>query len=121
MPLNQSRKTAWPRRPNGMRRRASASQVLAQGFRISRPASWLVRLFALLAIAVPSLIMTSPGYVAFANNLPDPNTVASAIPEDTLIYAADNKTLLADLHPPAYQPYFEAFAAIEPLPTQPVI
>ncbi len=107
MPLNQSRKTAWPRRPNGMRRRASASQVLAKGFRVSRPASWLVRLFALLAIAVPSLIMTSPGYVAFANNLPDPNTVASAIPEDTLIYAADNKTLLADLHPPGYQAYFE--------------
>ncbi len=107
MPLNHRRQTAWPRRPNGTRRRASASQVLAQRFKVSRPASWLLRLFALLAIAVPSLIMTSPGYVAFADNLPDPNTVASATPEDTLIYAADNKTLLADLHPPGYQAYFE--------------
>src|SRR5438067_6488449 len=121
MPLNQSRKTAWPRRPNGMRRRASASQVLAQGFRISRPASWLVRLFALLAIAVPSLIMTSPGYVAFANNLPDPNTVASAIPEDTLIYAADNQTLLADLHPPGYQSYFEPLSEMGTLLAEAVI
>src|SRR5438874_9937606 len=121
MPLNQSRKTAWPRRPNGMRRRASASQVLAKGFRVSRPASWLVRLFALLAIAVPSLIMTSPGYVAFANNLPDPNTVASAVPEDTLIYAADNKTLLADLHPPGYQAYFEPLSEMGTLLPEAVI
>ena len=121
MPLNQSRKTAWPLRPNGMRRRASASQVLAKGFRVSRPASWLVRLFALLAIAVPSLIMTSPGYVAFANNLPDPNTVASAIPEDTLIYAADNKTLLADLHPPGYQAYFEPLSEMGTLLPEAVI
>ncbi|OLD92511.1 MAG: hypothetical protein AUG84_01220 [Chloroflexi bacterium 13_1_20CM_4_66_7] len=95
--------------------------MLAKGFRVSRPASWLVRLFALLAIAVPSLIMTSPGYVAFANNLPDPNTVASAIPEDTLIYAADNKTLLADLHPPGHQAYFEPLSEMGTLLPEAVI
>ena len=66
----------WPRRPNGMRRRASASQVLKKG-RISRPASWALRLFALLVIAVPSLIVTSPGYVAFADKLPDPSQVTT--------------------------------------------
>src|SRR2546430_70287 len=121
MPLNQSRKTAWPRRPNGMRRRASASQVLAQGFKVSRPASWLLRLFALLAIAVPSLIMTSPGYAAFADNLPNAETVASAIPEDTLIYASDNKTLLADLHPPGYQSYYEPLSQMGTLLPEAVI
>ena len=107
MPLNPRRQTAWPLRPNGMRRRASASQVLEPGFKVSRPASWLLRVFALVAIAVPSLLVTSPGYVAFADKLPDPDTVTSATPKDTLVYAADNKTLLADLHPPGYQAYFE--------------
>src|SRR5437899_11653569 len=107
MPLNHRRQTAWPLRPNGMRRRASASQVLEPGFKVSRPASWLLRVFALVAIAVPSLLVTSPGYVAFADKLPDPDAVTSATPEDTLIYAADNTTLLADLHPPGYQAYFE--------------
>src|SRR5438034_10277698 len=107
MPLNRRRQTAWPLRPNGMRRRASASQVLEPGFKVSRPASWLLRVCTLVAVAVPSLILTSPGYVAFADKLPDPGRVSSATPEDTLIYAADNKTLLADLHPPGYQAYFE--------------
>ncbi|HVH63720.1 MAG TPA: transglycosylase domain-containing protein [Candidatus Dormibacteraeota bacterium] len=89
-----------------MRRRASAPVVMSKG-KISRPASWMMRLLALLVIAVPSLIVTSPGYVAFADKLPDANGVTTSIPEDTLIYASDNKTLLADLHPPGYQAYYE--------------
>src|SRR2546430_15554156 len=121
MPLNHRRQTAWPLRPNGMRRRASASRVLEQGFKVSRPAGWLVRLFALVAIAVPSLVMTSPGYVAFADKLPDPASVTSSVPEDTLIYAADNKTLLADLHPPGYQAYFEPLADMGTLLPEAVI
>jgi membrane peptidoglycan carboxypeptidase len=88
-----------------MRWRASAGQVLGK-HRISRPASWTLRFLALLVIAVPSLIITSPGYVAFADKLPDPSQVATAIPEDTLVYANDDKTLLADLHPPGYQAYY---------------
>ena len=96
----------WPRRPNGTRRRASASQILTKG-RVSRPAGWMIRLVVLLVIAIPSLIITSPGYIAFANKLPDPTQVTSTMPEDTLIFAADNKTLLADLHPPGYQSYYE--------------
>lgn len=107
--MNHSDRTVWPLRPNGMRRRASAAQALSK-HRVARPASWLVRLSILLVIAVPSLIITSPGYVAFADKLPDPNQVTSSVPEDTLIYAADNKTLLADLHPPGYQSYFEPLA-----------
>ncbi len=106
MALNHNDQIVWPRRGNGTRRRASAPHVLSKG-RVSRPASWLVRLFILLVVAVPSLIITSPGYVAFADKLPDPSQVTSAVPEDTLIYASDNKTLLADLHPPGYQSYYE--------------
>jgi penicillin-binding protein 1A len=121
MPINQQRQTAWPRRPNGIRRRASASQVLKQGFKISRPASWLLRLGALLVIAVPSLIVTSPGYVAFADKLPEATNVADAIPEDTLIYASDGKTLLADLHPPGYQAYYEPLSAMGTLLPEAVI
>jgi membrane peptidoglycan carboxypeptidase len=104
-----------------MRRRASAARALSQGFNISRPASWLLRLGALLVIAVPSLIMTSPGYVAFADNLPEANNVADAIPEDTLIYASDGKTLLADLHPPGYQAYYEPLSAMGALLPEAVV
>ena len=112
MSLNHSHdQIVWPRRPNGMRRRASAPEVLKKG-RISRPASWALRLLALLVIAVPSLIVTSPGYVAFADKLPDPSQVTTAIPADTLVYANDNKTLLADLHPPGHQAYYEPLSEI---------
>jgi membrane peptidoglycan carboxypeptidase len=107
MSLSRNARIVWPRRPNGSRRRASAPRALTKG-RISRPAGWLIRLFILLVIGVPSLIITSPGYVAFADKLPDPTQVTSAVPEDTLIYASDDKTLLADLHPPGYQNYYES-------------
>ena len=112
--MNLDRPVVWPRRPNGMRRRASAAEVLTKG-KVARPAGWMLRLFLLIAVAVPSLIVTSPGYVAFADKLPEPNQVASAQPEDTLIYAADGATLLADLHPPGYQHLYEPLGDIGPL------
>jgi len=120
MTLNRNDQIVWPRRPNGMRRRASASQILTKG-RVARPAGWLVRLIVLLVVAVPSLIITSPGYVAFADKLPDPSQVTSSVPEDTLIYAADNKTLLADLHPPGYQNYYESLSDMGTLLPEAVI
>src|SRR3989442_9187499 len=107
MSLSRRNQTVWPRRPNGVRRRASASEVLTKG-RVARPAGWMVRLVVLLGIALPSLIITSPGYIAFADKLPDPTQVTSPVPEDTLVYAARHKTLLAHLPPPGdhdqYQP-----------------
>ena len=66
-----------------------------------------MRVFLLCVIAIPSLVYTSPDYTAFANKLPDPTSVTAAIPEDTILYAADGKTVLADLHPPGYQHYNE--------------
>ena len=103
-----------------MRRRASAPQVLTKG-RVARPAGWIVRVVVLLAIVIPSLIITSPGYIAFADKLPDPTQVTSTVPEDTLIYAADNKTLLADLHPPGYQNYYEPLSDMGTLLPEAVI
>ena len=108
MPANRRDQIHWPHRPNGTRRRASAPKVLNNRHVVRRPASWLARLLVLLAVAVPTLIITSPGYAAFADKLPDPTQVTSDIPEDTLVYAADNTTLLADLHPPGYQAYYES-------------
>jgi membrane peptidoglycan carboxypeptidase len=118
--MSQDRKVAWPLRLNGMRRRASAPRELTKG-KIARPAGWTVRLFVLVLIAVPSLIVTSPGYVAFANKLPDPNQLLSAQPEDTMIYAADGTTLLADLHPSGYQHYYEPLSDIGTLLPEAVI
>src|SRR5438445_4220377 len=120
MSLSRRNQTVWPRRPNGVRRRASASEVLTKG-RVARPAGWMVRLVVLLVIAIPSLIITSPGYIAFADKLPDPTQVTSTVPEDTLIYAADNKTLLADLHPPGYQNYYEPLSEMGTLLPEAVI
>src|SRR5690349_20759998 len=120
MAHRRNARTHWPRRPNGFRRRASADHFLSRGL-ISRPAGWMLRLIALVVIAAPSLLITSPGYVAFADKLPDPNSVTSAIPEDTLIYAADNKTLLADLQPPGYQAYYEPLPAMGTLLPEAVI
>src|ERR1700730_168054 len=68
--MNHKRLVAWPLRPKGMRRRASAPRLLTKG-RLSRPAGWMVRLFVLMLIAVPSLMITSPGYVAYADKLTD--------------------------------------------------
>jgi membrane peptidoglycan carboxypeptidase len=120
MSLNSNRPIDWPRRPNGMRRRASAARALTRG-KGWRPAGWLLRLFVLLAVAVPSLILTSPGYVAFADKLPDPAQAMSPIPEDTLIYASDNKTLLADLHPPGYQSYYQPLSEMGTLLPEAVV
>src|SRR6266853_1466306 len=118
--MRQDRPIVWPRRPNGMRRRASAAEVLSEG-KVSRPAGWMLRLFVLLLVAVPSLIVTSPGYVAFADKLPDPNQLATAQPEDTMVYGSDGTTLLADLHPPGYQHYYEPLADVGTLLPEAVI
>jgi membrane peptidoglycan carboxypeptidase len=111
MALNRSDQIVWPRRPNGMRRRASAPQVLSKG-KVGRPAAWVLKLALLFIVAIPALIVTSPGYVAFAAKLPDAMQVNMATAQDTLIYASDGTTLLADLHPPGYQSYYEPLTAM---------
>jgi membrane peptidoglycan carboxypeptidase len=103
--------TDWPRRPNGARRRATAAKE-AHKRRAFRPAGWLVRLLVLFVIAVPSLIVASPSYTAYASKLPDVSHVSASVPTDTILYAADGFTVLADLHPPGYQHYYEPLSAM---------
>src|SRR5438270_1182052 len=101
--------TNWPRKSNGSRRRATAPRK-ARRARISRPAGWLVRVFLLVAIALPSLLITSPSYAAYAAKLPSVTDITNPVPTDTMLYAADGTTLLADLHPPGYQHYQESLS-----------
>ena len=103
--------TDWPRRGRGARRRATAEQAIRRQ-RLWRPAGWLIRVFLLIVIALPSLIVTSPTYASYASKLPDVNEVSKDVPGDSLIYAADGTTLLADLHPPGYQHYYEPLSAM---------
>ena len=103
--------TDWPRRHGGGRRRASAIRTVKK-HRSFRPAGWLVRVLLLFVIAVPSLIVSSPSYAAYAEHLPDVSTVTDPVATDTIIYASDGKTVLADLHPPGYQHYQEPLTAM---------
>jgi len=94
----------WPRRRNGQRRRASTPRVVKRA-RLLRPTGWLLRVLVLVLVAGPALLLTSPGYAAFADRMPDVAKLNDAIPADTIIYASDGKTVLADLHGPGYQHY----------------
>jgi membrane peptidoglycan carboxypeptidase len=105
-----------------MKRRASAWQAFANRRAVvTRPAGWMVRLLLLMVIAVPALIITSPAYVAFADRLPDASQVTSQVPGDSIIYANDGKTVLADLHPPGYQHYDESLSDMGTLLPEAVI
>jgi membrane peptidoglycan carboxypeptidase len=69
-------------------------------------------MIVLVLVAGPSLLFTSPSYVAFAERLPDAQQVTEPMASDTLIYASDGKTLLADLHAPGYQHYYETLGTM---------
>src|SRR5215467_1424619 len=103
--------TDWPRRARGGRRRASAEGVISRR-KLYGPLGWFLRVVLLVLIAVPSLIVTSPSYAAYADKLPDLAQMSNDVPGDTLVYAADGTTLLADLHPPGYQHYYEPLSAM---------
>jgi membrane peptidoglycan carboxypeptidase len=94
-----------------MRRRATAPQVLSKRH-VAGPAAWMLKLVVLLVVAIPALIVTSPGYVAFADQLPNAMGVNTATKQDTLIYASDGTSLIADLHLPGYQSYYEPMSAM---------
>ena len=103
--------TNWPRRTRGGRRRATAEQAIRRQ-RLWGPLGWLIRVFVLIVIVLPSLIVTSPSYASYASKLPDVTEMSADVPGDTLIYAADGTTLLADLHPPGYQHYYAPLSAM---------
>ena len=65
----------------------------------------------LLALLIPAAFV-SPWYVAYAAPMPDVSQLDNDVAGDTVIYAADDKTVLADLHPPGYQHYNEPLSAM---------
>src|SRR6266567_1046107 len=97
------------RKPNGIRLRASAARV--GRLRLRFPGR-TARVIALIVIALPSLVVSSNWYQAYAAQLPDISGLSGDVPGDTIIYAADGKTVLGDLHPPGYQHYYEPLSAM---------
>jgi membrane peptidoglycan carboxypeptidase len=96
--------TDWPRKRDGKRHRASTPRVIKRA-RLLRPTGLLLRVMVLVLVAGPALFLTSPGYVAFAERMPDVQKLDAGISADTVIYASDGTTVLADLHGPGYQHY----------------
>jgi membrane peptidoglycan carboxypeptidase len=75
------------------------------------PASAKIAVIAVLFGA--TYFGTSPGFTAYINGLPDVHLIASLpITEDTVIYASDGTTILADLHPAGHQQYSQPLAAM---------
>ena len=70
----------------------------------------LFRVGLLIALLVPAAL-SSPWYVAYAAPLPDVSALDHDVAADTLVYASDGTTQLADLHPPGYQHYYEPLSS----------
>ena len=71
-----------------------------------RPIVPLLTALAIVAGAMPF------GFMAYASTLPSVSDVARGMPQDTVVYAADGTTVLADLHPPGYQHYDQPLSAM---------
>jgi membrane peptidoglycan carboxypeptidase len=69
------------------------------------------RIAILLVFAMPALLI-APSYVAYAASLPDVSQLSNDVPGDTIVFASDKKTVLADLHPAGYQHYYEPLDAM---------
>src|SRR6202035_2077786 len=66
------------------------------------------KIVAISVLLAATYFGTSPGFKAYINGLPDVHLIASRqVTEDTVIYASDAKTILADLHPAGHQQYFQ--------------
>ena len=83
------------------------------------PLAWLWVFPASAKILLISLIValtfmgTSSGFTDYVNALPDVQVIAAKpMAQDTLIYASDGTTLLADLHPPGHQQYYQPLSAM---------
>jgi penicillin-binding protein 1A len=99
----------FPRRPYSYPPPQAAAEIWSR--RATRRRSLVIRLAILLVLAVPALVI-APSYVAYAASLPDVSQLSQDVPGDTFVYAADGKTVIADLHPPGYQHYYEPLGAM---------
>src|SRR6202007_1593065 len=70
------------------------------------------RRFAPLVVVAVFVALAPPVGVAYASRLPDVSAVANPLPDDTVLYAADNATILADVHPAGYQHYDQSLSAM---------
>src|SRR5216683_2119867 len=60
-----------------------------------------------------AVVISNQAYASLRANLPDVHQLSRNVPiEDTLVYAADRKTVIADLHPPGLQHYSEPLSQI---------
>lgn len=94
-------------------RRAGSRSNLALGG-AGAPA-WVVpslaKLVAVVLLGGIAFLATSRAYVNFASTLPDARLLAAQrLPEDTILYAGDGVTQLADLHDPGHEHYYEAIS-----------
>ena len=75
------------------------------------PAS--AKIAAIAVLTGVTFLGTSPDFTNYINGLPDVRLIAARpTTEDTLIYASDGRTLLADLHPAGHQQFFQPIAAM---------
>ena len=100
----------FPKRPYSYPSPEAAAEIWSKTQR-SRRRKLVARLAVLLVLAMPALLIP-PSYVAYAATLPDVSQLSQDLPGDTFVYAADGKTVLADLHPPGYQHYHEPLSAM---------
>nr|MDQ6899083.1 hypothetical protein [Candidatus Dormibacteraeota bacterium] len=126
--LRQSQRALPRREPltdgRGRRLRASAAQgsAVAAWHQLTNPAlrpfetetiaSPLIKLAIVLMAAVVGFMSGSMTFINFTSSLPDVHGITTqALPEDTIIYAADG-TQLADIHEPGAQRYYQMLPAM---------
>jgi membrane peptidoglycan carboxypeptidase len=116
-PRASGRQEPRPRRSNGQLLRAGIYRERGPWNPSPLAGFWVVPASA--KIAVIGLVLgitflgTSPGVTAYINGLPDVRLVAALpLAQDTMIYASDGTTLLADLHPSGHQQYYQPLAAM---------
>src|ERR1700726_3286513 len=103
---------ARPRAKNGRLLRASIYRKRGPWNPSPLAGLWVLPASAkITAIAVllgATFLGTSPGFTAYVNGLPDVHMIAARpMTADTLIYASDGTTVLADLHPAGHQQYLQ--------------
>ncbi|TMF84859.1 MAG: penicillin-binding protein [Chloroflexi bacterium] len=108
----------------GRRLRASAHGTgprftRGSGFGIEAPrdlSAWVppvAKLTLVFVLAAGAFLASSQAYIDFAANLPDAHAIAATpLQEDTLIFASDGKTMLADVHPEGVQHYYEPLSSM---------
>lgn len=73
----------------------------------------MVRAALLFVLLIPALF-ASPWFIAYSAPLPDVSNLDNGLPGDTIIFAGDGTSVLADLHTPGYQHYDESLSAMGP-------